>query len=204
MDHLGADGAVFLVRLQRCLATGAYVVQGLCQGFACDVALQLGVKLVHQPDGMKVLAQCETPGGQQTVAIDQIEVPNTRMVVVAQIQPRTKWPLLPVRLAPRTAEEPQVGDYHQAPHKMQAGIEVNLQRRQNVLLCMELRLHIAVPASRQFAWRRRLDGYSRSHLIRTIIRFRCYTHPAHAALGSVILYDTRLEPDAPGTRQGTR
>jgi hypothetical protein len=113
-------------------------VQGLHKRLAMHLVVHLCMKLVHQPNGMQILAQREAPGGQQAAGIHQTQVADTGVVVVAKLQTLAKRPFLPVGLAAGPAEQALVGDHHQPPDKMQSGVEVNLQRRQNVLLCSEL------------------------------------------------------------------
>ena len=70
------------------------------------------------------------------------------MVVVLQCHPRGIVPGLPAALCAMATEQSALGDHNQAFHKPQIGIQVNLQRGQNVLLGAELLLHFGEPLAR--------------------------------------------------------
>ena len=129
----------------------------------------MGLKLVHKPNRGQVLTQRKAPSGQKAMGIYQVEVSHTSVVVVAQFQTVSKSPMLPGAFASIAAEQALVGDHYQTTNKIQTGVKVNLQRCQNVLLCFELGFHIAKPGSRQFAWQRRLNRYSKGHLVEKIV-----------------------------------
>jgi hypothetical protein len=113
-------------------------VQSLHQRFAADVTLKLGVKLIHQANRLQVLPQRKPPGCKQTAGVDQIQVTNTCMVVVQQVQAILVRPSLPLVCSTFAAQQAPVSHHQQAGDKMQMAVQVNLQRRRNVFLWVEL------------------------------------------------------------------
>ena len=72
MHYFGTNRALLLVRLQRRLATRTDILQRQCERLARDVAFNLRLKLVHQPDRVKILPQRKTPGRQSAAGIYQV------------------------------------------------------------------------------------------------------------------------------------
>jgi hypothetical protein len=105
MQHLGADRAFFLVRLQRRLAARTGVLLGRLHRDAGGDAFHLVVEGVDDADRVQVLAQGEAPGRQQAVLVDQFEMADAGMVVVLQHQAGLEYPVAPDGFARRTGEQ---------------------------------------------------------------------------------------------------
>jgi hypothetical protein len=101
------------------------------------MAFQLGLELINQANGMQVLRQCEAPRRQQATGINEVQMAHTRVVMVAKLQTGTQWPLLPLGFFACPAQNALIGHDDQTRYEIQMNVEVNLQRRQNVLLSVE-------------------------------------------------------------------
>jgi hypothetical protein len=72
---------------------------GRLHGDAADVAFDLVLELVDDADGLQILAQGKAPGRQQAVLVDQFEVADTGVIVVAQREAGPVGPVAPYRVA---------------------------------------------------------------------------------------------------------
>ncbi|MNK82497.1 hypothetical protein D3C87_1022720 [compost metagenome] len=84
VQHLGADRAFFLLRLQRRLAAGAHFLLRFQHGLARQVAVEALDELFQHADRMQVLAQSEAPRRQAAVVVEQFQVADTGVVMVRQ------------------------------------------------------------------------------------------------------------------------
>ena len=112
---------------------------------------------------MQVLAQGETPLGQQAAGIEQLQVAHPGVVMVLQGKARTIAPGLPVRRPSLPAEHTCTGDDHQPFDKVQARVQVNLQGGQNVFLRKQMGLNFSAPMGGEFARRRSNEGSFSGH-----------------------------------------
>ena len=87
--------------------------------------------------------------------IDQFEMANAGVIVVAQCQTWAITPLLPCTVARSARDQAAVGHHQHAFFETQACIEVNLHATQNVFPRCKFFLDISLPVTRQRNRRKR-------------------------------------------------
>ena len=142
--------------------------------------LAIGRALMNDP---KLLMLDEPVEGLAPVIVEEI---------VAQLKTIPESPVLPGRLFVRAAENALIGHHNQTGHKMQIRVQVNLQRRQNVLMGSKLRLHGFAPTDRDVTSLGTLGKNNRGHGYSRKVEHLAPETGCKQIAASCILYDTRF------------
>ena len=98
MNFPGADGALFLARLERRLAAGTDRFCRTTDGMPGEKTGKLQLEVVNQPQCRSILAQGVAPAGEARLVVVQFQASHPGMIVALEDQSFPVSPISPCRL----------------------------------------------------------------------------------------------------------